>query len=87
MFHRGFSKHKVLNLIKETILHPDQSFTQKDGRIVAIKMYPGEVGEIVQFEKKRQLYTRLLKTIKVVFEPAGYDGKINVITAYPLFVN
>lgn len=85
MFLRGSSRTKVLNIIRETVRWPDKIYTQKDGRKVLLKKYKEEVGELPHFDENGRLTTRLLKTMRVVY---NIDRKRNVqvITAHPLFL-
>lgn len=80
---RGSSRTKVLKLIRETVRWPDEIYTQKDGRKVALKKYKEDVGELPHFDEKGRLTTRLIKKMRVVYDERKRN--LEVITAHPLF--
>ena len=84
MFLRGKTEKQVLDLIRETLDRPDKCYTQGDGRRVRLKEYREPIGELVLLDEKCQLCTRLVKTVKVVYE-RDRVGDFYVVTAYPLF--
>ena len=84
MFLRGASAKEVLKIIKHTVKYPDQLYTQRDGRKVAVKTYSDEVGELPHLNKEGGLSTRLINTIRVVYLNSRNHRKIYVVTAHPL---
>lgn len=83
MFLRGASAKEVLKIIKQTLKYPDQLYTQRDGRKVAVKAYSYEVGELPHLNVEGGLSTRLINTIRVVYQISS-NRKIYVVTAHPL---
>ena len=84
MFLRGASAKEILEIIKDTVKCPDQLYTQRDGRKVAVKAYSYEVGELPHLNEEGGLSTRLINTIRVVYQSSRNHRRIYVVTAHPL---
>lgn len=84
MFLRGASAKEVLKIIKQTVKYPDQHYTQRDGRKVAVKAYTYEIGELPHLNEEGGLSTRLINTIRVVYQSSRNHRRIYVVTAHPL---
>lgn len=83
MFLCGLCKDEVLEIITRSLRSPDDSYVQEDGAMVAVKRFPYPIGEMVNFDRKGNLITRLISTVKVIY---GIDrhGDYYIITAFPL---
>lgn len=78
---------KVKELVRETLFAPDDHFIEPDGLThCALKSYPYDVGEFVQFDDVGNLITRLLRVVNVVFK-VNEHGDFLVISAYPIHVS
>ena len=87
MFLCGMRRTEVKELVRETLFAPDDHFIERDGlRHCALKSYPYNVGEFVQFDDVGNLITRLLRVVKVVFQ-FNEHWDFLVISAYPTHVS
>lgn len=78
---------EVRRLVWETLFTPDDHIIERDGLThCALKLYPYDVGEFVQFDDVGNLITRLLQVVKVVFQ-VNEHGDFVVISAYPTHVS
>lgn len=78
---------EVKELVRETLFAPEDHFIEPDERThCALKSYPYDVGEFVQFDDVGNLITRLLRVVKVVFEVKEH-GHFLVVSAYPTHVS
>ena len=70
-------------MITRSLRSPDDSYVQDDGAMVAVKRFLYPIGEMVNFDRKGNLITRLISTVKVIY---GIDrhGDYYIITAFPL---
>lgn len=87
MFLCGMSRIEVKELVRSTLFDPDDHIIEPDGLThCALKLYPYDVGEFVQFDDVGNLITRLLQVVKVVFR-VNELGDFVVLTAYPTHVS
>ena len=86
MFLCGMRRAEIKSLVQETVFAPEKYTIQEDGRHVAEKSFPYDVGEFVYFDKAANLCTLLLQVVKAVFS-VNKDGHVLVITAYPTNVS
>lgn len=83
MFMCGSTRAEVLDLIDETLQHPNHQYEQPDGASVSIKSFPRVVGEFFFFDTNGNLKSKPLNTVKVVtVNRNGSD--IEIRTAFPL---
>ena len=84
---------EVLQLIRVTLRWPDETFiqtrnqrnqkNQTNQEYVAIRDFEYPVGEMVEFDRRGHLITRLTTTVKVVYT-VDDRGDYEVITSFPL---
>ena len=71
-------------MIRVTLQSPDKRpYVQGDGALIAIRDFKYPVGEMVQFDRRGHLITRLTTVVKVVYT-IDEDGDFEVITSFPL---
>lgn len=84
MFLCRMRHEEVLQVIRVTLQSPDEPpYVQGDGALVALRNFEYPVGEMVQFDRRGHLITRLTTTVKVVYT-VNEDGDYEVITSFPL---
>ena len=83
MFLCGTNWPKIRKWIRKTVLLPDKTYLQGDGRSVAVREFTWAVGEKVTFDSHRCLVSKHLYRVQVVYQLTA-SGEYRLVTSFPI---
>ena len=83
VFLRRMTHQDVLQVIRATLRSPNEQRTQEDNKLVAIRNFGYPVGQMVDFDRRGHLITRLTTEVQVVYRVDDHDD-YEVVTSFPL---